>query len=75
MHETNERPVGEWNQYEIYLNQGDLKICVNNLLQNEATDCQVVPGKIGLQSEGGAIQYRNIVMIPSLEGKPAEAGK
>ena len=75
MHETNERPVGEWNQYEIYLNQGDLKIYVNNLLQNEATDCQVVPGKICLQSEGGAIQYRNIVMIPILDGKPAEAGK
>ncbi len=65
----------EWNQYEIYLNQGDLKIYVNNLLQNEATGCQVVPGKICLQSEGGAVQYRNIVMIPILEGKPAEAAK
>jgi len=73
MHETNERPVGEWNQYEIYLNKGDLKIYVNNLLQNVATDCQEVPGKIGLQSEGGAIQYRNIVLIPI--GKPAGPGK
>lgn len=75
MHETNERPVGEWNQYEIYLNQGDLKIYVNNLLQNVATDCQVVPGKICLQSEGGPIQYRNIVMIPIRDGKPAGTGK
>lgn len=64
MHETNEKPVGEWNDYELYLNKGDLVIKVNGLVQNTATDCKVLPGWVALQSEGGPLDYRNIVLIP-----------
>ena len=75
LHPTNEKPVGQWNNYEIYLNKGDLVIKVNGLVQNTATECKEIPGDIALQSEGGALDYRNIVLIPILVGKPAEAGK
>jgi len=64
MHPSNEKPIGQWNEYEIYLNGGDLRIYVNRLLQNRATQCQEVPGKICLQSEGSPKEFRNIVLIP-----------
>jgi hypothetical protein len=57
-------PADEWNQFEVYLNKGDLNLTVNEVLQNAATDCQEVPGKICLPSDGGPVEYRNIVLIP-----------
>jgi hypothetical protein len=64
MHESNEKPVGEWNQYEITLNGPDLELKVNELVQNTATECWETPGKICLQSEGSPMEFRNIVLIP-----------
>jgi len=64
MHPSNERPIGQWNDYEVTLNGGDLGIRVNNLLQNKASDCAEIPGKICLQSEGSPKQFRNIVLVP-----------
>jgi len=63
-HESNEKPQGEWNQYEITLDGGDLELKVNELVQNTATECLETPGKIGLQSEGTPMEFRNIVLIP-----------
>ena len=59
-HETNEKPLGEWNRYKITLNGGDLSLEVNGLLQNTATNCQVVPGRIAFQSEGAWIEFKTI---------------
>ena len=64
IHDSNEKPTGQWNAYEITLNKGDLELRVNNLVQNIATECQVRPGRICLQSEGGPLEFRNIVLIP-----------
>ncbi len=66
LHETNEKPVegGEWNTYEITLDGPNLEMKVNGLVQNRATNCEVSPGKIALQSEGAAIEFRNIVLTP-----------
>lgn len=64
MHPSNERPIGEWNDYDITLAGERLEIRVNNLLQNTATECMVTPGKICLQSEGAPKEFRNIVLIP-----------
>jgi len=71
MHESNEKPMGQWNDYEIEINGGDLRILVNRLLQNTATECQEIPGKICLQSEGSQMEYRNIVLIPIQKGDDA----
>jgi hypothetical protein len=68
-HQSNEKPPGEWNQYEITLDGGDLELKVNELVQNTATDCWETPGKIGLQSEGCQMEYRNIVLIPIVKGE------
>jgi len=68
-HESNEKPQGEWNQYEITLDGGDLELKVNELVQNTATDCLETPGKIGLQSEGTPMEFRNIVLIPIVKSE------
>jgi len=64
MHPSNERPIGEWNDYEVTLDGGGLEIRVNNLVQNTATECEQVAGKICLQSEGSPKEFRNIVLVP-----------
>jgi hypothetical protein len=61
---TNEKPLGQWNQYEITVDHGALTLKVNGEVQNVATQCEEVPGKIGLQSEGAEIQFRNIRLTP-----------
>ncbi|MEO6436471.1 MAG: DUF1080 domain-containing protein [Tepidisphaeraceae bacterium] len=74
-HETNEKPLGEWNKYEITLDGTDLELKVNGLVQNVATDCKVMPGKIALQSEGAEIEFRNILLtpLPDKSDKKAES--
>ncbi len=59
-----EKPLGEWNQYRIVLDGGDLQLFVNGVLQNTASDIQVVPGRIALQSEGAPIEFRDIRIRP-----------
>ena len=55
-----ERPVGEWNEYDIVLDGGHLVLLVNGQVLNEATDVTEVAGRICLQSEGVEIHFRNI---------------
>jgi hypothetical protein len=59
-----ERPVGEWNEYEIIVDHGDVILKVNGDTINHAWDVQEVPGKICLQSEGAEIHFRNIRLAP-----------
>jgi protease I len=75
MHESNERPLGRWNSYEITLDGETLEIEVNGLVQNTATACWETPGKICIQSEGARMEYRNIVLIPIVDGGGKSAGK
>jgi hypothetical protein len=60
----NEKEPGQWNRYDITLHGGDLTASVNGEKVNEATGCDVVAGKIGLQSEGGEIHFRTVRLIP-----------
>ena len=59
-----ERAPGEWNTYEIVLRDDKLTLSVNGEQVNEATGCDAVAGKIGLQSEGGEIHFRKIKIVP-----------
>jgi hypothetical protein len=74
LHPSNEKPLGQWNRCEITLDGGNLELAVNGLVQNTATGCAEVPGRICLQAEGGVMEYRNIVLIPILRGGAAPAG-
>jgi hypothetical protein len=62
--EGNENPPGEWNRYVIRLAGPRLVVHVNGKKVNEATGAKVLAGPIGLQSEGGEIQFRKVELTP-----------
>lgn len=55
-----EKPLGEWNQYEITCKGDVVSLVINGTKVNEATGCEATKGKILLQSEGAPIDFRNI---------------
>jgi hypothetical protein len=57
---TNEREIGQWNDYEIIVDGDRVTLIVNDEILNEAWDVAVVPGKICLQSEGAPIHFRRV---------------
>jgi hypothetical protein len=61
---SNEKPVGEWNTCEMVCDGNTIKAFINGKLMNEATDCSVSSGKIGIQSEGGEIEIRRMFLEP-----------
>ena len=61
---SNEKPLGEWNRYDITLDGDYLELKVNDLIQNVATECDVIAGPIGLQSEGVWIEVRKLELRP-----------
>jgi len=62
--DSSEKPPGEWNAYDIICKDDWVVVLVNGVLQNVATQCSETGGKICLQSEGAAIEYRNIWVEP-----------
>lgn len=62
--EGNENEPGEWNIYDITLNGTDLTVRVNGKELNRAWGCETTPGPIALQSEGGEIHFRKVVLTP-----------
>jgi hypothetical protein len=58
--ESNEKPVGEWNNYRIICKGTAITCYVNGVLQNEGIKASQSSGPIGLQSEGAPIAFRNI---------------
>jgi hypothetical protein len=58
----NESEPGEWNRYEITADGDRISVVLNGMLVNEATDCEVRPGRIGLQSEGGVVHFRTVAL-------------
>lgn len=58
---SSEKATGEWNKVKVSVANGAITVYINDVLQNEATS-KVKNGHIGLQSEGKAIQFRNLVL-------------
>ncbi len=59
--ESPEKPLGEWNDLDFECKEGVVKAWLNGVLVNEAK-CQASEGYIGIQSEGGPIEFRNIYL-------------
>lgn len=57
--ESSEKPVGEWNEANIWVKDGTITVYINGVYQNTGTN-KVKTGHIGLQSEGKDIQFRNV---------------
>ncbi|MBP6175612.1 MAG: DUF1080 domain-containing protein [Fermentimonas sp.] len=58
---SSENATGEWNKVQITVKDGNITVKVNGVLQNIASS-NVKEGHIGLQSEGKAIEFRNLVI-------------
>lgn len=59
-----ENPPGEWNQVEILAQGSRYKVWMNGKLVNEAEGVEIAAGPVGVQSEGGVIQFRRISLTP-----------
>lgn len=59
-----EKPIGEWNKYEITCKGDTIKLVVNGHSENEGKNAEQTKGKILLQSEGAEIHFRNIELTP-----------
>ncbi|MDZ7315868.1 MAG: DUF1080 domain-containing protein [candidate division KSB1 bacterium] len=62
-HESNEKPSGEWNSYDIEVRGGSISCYVNGMMQNNGVNASLNSGYIGLQSEGSPIEFRNIYLV------------
>lgn len=59
-----ENPPGEWNRVEILAEGEQYRVWLNGKLVNEVGGVAVAPGPVGIQSEGGRIQFRRIALTP-----------
>lgn len=60
--QDSEKAPGEWNLLEIQAQGARYTVWMNGKLVNEVEGVEVVPGPIGIQSEGGVIQFRRITL-------------
>ncbi|HWA25202.1 MAG TPA: DUF1080 domain-containing protein [Lacunisphaera sp.] len=61
---SSEKPVGEWNTYEITCAGETVSLRVNGVEQNRATQVGATEGHIALQAEGAPIEFRNVKLTP-----------
>jgi len=59
-----EAAPGEWNRVEILAQGGSYTVWVNGQKVNEAVGVERQRGPIGLQSEGGEIHFRRVMITP-----------
>lgn len=60
---SSEKPIGEWNEANIFVKNGVITVYVNGVYQNTGTN-KVKEGYVGLQSEGKDVQFRNVTLTP-----------
>lgn len=71
--ESSEKPLGEWNTYEIYCRADTIEVFVNGVRQNKVEKLPSTEGAIALQMEGYPIEFRNVWLEPDNGG--ATSGK
>lgn len=59
-----EKAAGEWNSLDVRLKDKNVEVRLNGVLVNQGTMLVDLPGRIGLESERGTIEYRNIRLRP-----------
>ncbi len=60
--ESAEKPVGEWNIMELVCISDNIDVTLNDVLMNRASGVSLKEGHICLQSEGKAIEFRNVYL-------------
>jgi hypothetical protein len=57
-----EKPFGEWNTLEVEAKGDEIVSRLNGVEMNRVKGVKTAKGAIALQSEGGAVEFRNIVV-------------
>ena len=57
-----ENEPGKWNAMEIVCSEGLIIVTMNGKIANWVTGVEQTPGKIGFQSEGGPIEFKNAML-------------
>jgi hypothetical protein len=64
LEKSSEKPLGEWNSYDIYARGDFLEAFVNGVRQNRVEKLPATKGSIALQMEGFPIEFRNVWLQP-----------
>lgn len=59
-----ESPAGEWNVMEILCHGDRIDVWVNGDHVNDGFDCTATSGRIALQAEGAACEFRRVDLVP-----------
>jgi hypothetical protein len=59
-----EKPPGEWNRVEVLAQGPRYQVWINGKLVNELNGVEVTSGPVGVQSEGGVVQFRQVSLTP-----------
>lgn len=59
-----EKPLGEWNTFEVVCSGDTVAIVVNGTEVNKVTGSNITDGHIGLQSEGAGVEIRKVTLKP-----------
>lgn len=59
-----EKPVGEWNRYEIVCDGATIQAILNGKVVNEGYNATFTSGKIQFESEGAEIWIRKVELLP-----------
>lgn len=62
--DSSEKPLGEWNTYDIRCHGDTIEVFVNGIRQNHVSKLPVSAGAIALQLEGFPIEFRNVWLEP-----------
>jgi len=59
-----EKPLGEWNRFEVVADGETLTLLVNGVVANKVYDVKPTAGQIQIQIEGGEVWFRRIALEP-----------
>jgi len=60
--ESAQKQPGQWNLMEILVVDSLVVVTLNGKIVNWTNQADTTPGKVGLQSEGGPIKFRNFIL-------------
>lgn len=58
-----EKPIGKWNTCTVVCKDHTIKVYVNGIFQNKATNVTLKSGYIGFQMEGFPVKFRDMYLI------------
>lgn len=63
LNKPSEKPIGKWNTCTVVCERHTIKVYVNGVFQNKATNVTLKSGYIGFQMEGFPVKFRDMYII------------